>query len=80
MSLDNEPTSYVRVPYGMSSHGEKEIEAVIRALRNSTQMGDHVRQFEDRISSKFEKNYGVMVNSGSSALQLAVEILDIKKV
>ena len=79
MSFDIEPTTYVRVPYGMTSHGEKEIEAVVRALRNSTQMGDHVREFEDRISLKFQKNYGVMVNSGSSALQLAVEILDIKK-
>ena len=79
MSFDIEPTTYVRVPYGMTSHGEKEIEAVVRALRNSTQMGDHVREFENRISLKFQKNYGVMVNSGSSALQLAVEILDIKK-
>jgi CDP-6-deoxy-D-xylo-4-hexulose-3-dehydrase len=79
VSFDIEPTTYVRVPYGMTSHGEKEIEAVVRALRNSTQMGDHVREFENRISLKFQKNYGVMVNSGSSALQLAVEILDIKK-
>ena len=79
MSFDIKPTTYVRVPYGMTSHGEKEIEAVVRALRNSTQMGDHVREFENRISLKFQKNYGVMVNSGSSALQLAVEILDINK-
>lgn len=65
----------IRVPYGQSVYGEEEIAAVERVLRTTTQMGTHVRPFEARIAALFAKRHGVMVNSGSSALQLAVELL-----
>lgn len=65
----------LRVPYGQSVYGEEEIAAVVRALRTSTQMGTSVREFERRIAALFAKQHGIMVNSGSSALQLAVELL-----
>ena len=68
-------TEPMRVPYGQSVYGEEEIAAVERVLRATTQMGTHVRQFEARIAELFAKQHGVMVNSGSSALQLAVELL-----
>jgi CDP-6-deoxy-D-xylo-4-hexulose-3-dehydrase len=58
-------------------HGEEEIAAVVRVLRTSTQMGAHVRDFEDRIARLFDKPHGVMVNSGSSALLLSVEVLGL---
>lgn len=67
----------IRVPYGCSVHGEEEIAAVIAVLRSSTQMGSKVRSFERKIAETFGKAHGVMVNSGSSALFLSVEILDI---
>lgn len=67
----------IKVPYGLTVHGEEEIEAVLHVLRTSTQMGPHVREFEDKVATLFGKKRGVMVNSGSSALQLAVEILDL---
>lgn len=67
----------IRVPYGMTVHGEEEIAAVNRVLRTSTQMGAHVREFEDRVAKLFEKKHGIMVNSGSSALFLAAEILGL---
>jgi CDP-6-deoxy-D-xylo-4-hexulose-3-dehydrase len=67
----------VRVPYGMTVHGEEEIDAVVRVLRSSTQMGLNVRNFEGRIAALFEKHHGVMVNSGSSALLLGAEILGL---
>lgn len=73
----NNPKSPIRVPYGMTVHGEAEIAAVERVLRSSTQMGHHVREFENRVAALFDKQHGVMVNSGSSALQLGVEILDL---
>lgn len=66
-----------RVPYGMTVHGEEEIAAVNHVLRTSTQMGMHVREFEGKVASLFEKKHGVMVNSGSSALMLAAEILNL---
>lgn len=70
-------TQDIRVPYGMTVHGEEEIKAVERALRTSTQMGSSVREFESAVASLFGKRTGVMVNSGSSALMLAAEILDL---
>lgn len=67
----------IRVPYGMTVHGDEEIAAVTHVLRTSTQMGAHVREFESKIAALFEKRHGIMVNSGSSALLLATEILNL---
>ena len=69
----------LRVPYGLSVHGNDEIKAVIKVLKSSTQMGKHVSIFEKKISKLFSKKYGLMVNSGSSALLLAMETLGIPK-
>lgn len=68
---------YIHVPYGLTVHGEEEIAAVVSVLRTSTQMGKNVREMEQKIASLFSKQYGVMLNSGSSANYLAVEILDL---
>ena len=73
--MEKSVTEPMRVPYGQSVYGEEEIAAVERVLRTTTQMGTHVRQFEARIAELFAKQHGIMVNSGSSALQLAVELL-----
>ena len=42
-------------------------------------MGKNVSIFEKKIAKLFSKKYGLMVNSGSSALMLAMETLDIPK-
>lgn len=68
---------YPHVPYGMTVHGEEEIAAVEQVLRTSTQMGPNVREFESLVAALFDKRHGIMVNSGSSALLLAAEILDL---
>lgn len=65
----------MRVNYGQSVHGEEEIAAVVNVLRTSTQMGAHVRAMEARVAALFAKRHGIMVNSGSSANYLAVELL-----
>lgn len=65
----------IRVPYGQTVHGEAEIAAVVDVLRTSTQMGARVREMERRVAALFAKQHGVMVNSGSSANYLAVELL-----
>lgn len=70
---------YTHVPYGCTVHGEEEIAAVTQVLRTSTQMGKNVREMEERVAKLFDKKYGIMVNSGSSALYLAVEILNLPK-
>ena len=71
--------NHIRVPYGMSVHGKEEISAVQKVLRVSTQMGKNVYLFENKISKLFNKKYGLMVNSGSSALMLAMETLNLPK-
>ncbi|MCX7090907.1 MAG: aminotransferase class I/II-fold pyridoxal phosphate-dependent enzyme [Legionellales bacterium] len=70
-------TQYLSVPYGRTVHGEEEIAAVVNVLRTSTQMGKHVREMEEKVAASFQKKYGIMVNSGSSANYLAIEILDL---
>ncbi len=72
-------TDYIHVPYGQTVHGEEEIEAVVHVLRTSTQMGKHVRELEARIAQLYDKKYGMMVNSGSSALYLAADLLDYEE-
>lgn len=67
----------MHVPYGRTVHGEEEIEAVVNVLRTSTQMGKHVREMEQKVAALFNKKFGIMVNSGSSANYLAVEILQL---
>ena len=69
-------SKYLRVPYGLSVHGNKEIKAVTNVLKSSTQMGKNVSNFEKKIAKLFSKKYGLMVNSGSSAIMLAMETLD----
>lgn len=68
---------FIPVPYGCTVHGEEEIAAVVHVLKTSTQMGKHVREMEKRVSKLYDKQYGIMVNSGSSANYLGIEILDL---
>jgi CDP-4-dehydro-6-deoxyglucose reductase, E1 len=77
LSAQPEVAARMRVPYGQTVHGEEEIAAVVAVLRSSTQMGPNVRQFEERIAAMFSKRHGIMVNSGSSANYLAVELLGL---
>lgn len=67
----------MRVNYGQTVHGEAEIAAVVEVLRGSTQMGARVRAMQSRVAALFDKRHGVMVNSGSSANYLAVELLGL---
>jgi len=69
--------NFLRVPYGQSIHGNDEIKAVVKVLKSSTQMGKNVFEFERKIAKLFNKKYGLMVNSGSSAIMLAMEALNL---
>jgi CDP-6-deoxy-D-xylo-4-hexulose-3-dehydrase len=70
-----------RVEYAGSVHGEEEIEAVVAVLRGgptALRIGRNVKEMERLVAETFGKRHGVMVNSGSSALYLAVELLDLE--
>jgi len=68
-----------KIPYGKNVYDNNEINAVIKTLKKSTQMGRSVTSFERKISKLFSKKFGLMVNSGSSALILALKVMDFKK-
>jgi CDP-6-deoxy-D-xylo-4-hexulose-3-dehydrase len=57
-------------------HDEREIEAVVEVLRTSRlAIGSNVAELERRVAELLAKRHGVMVNSGSSALRLALDLL-----
>lgn len=66
------------ISYGKNVYDKNEISAVTATLAKSTQMGKAVSKFEKKISKMFGKKYGLMVNSGSSALILALKSLNLK--
>ena len=68
-----------KIPYGQNVYDGKEIKAVLKTLKKSTQMGESVDRFESKISKFFSKKYSLMVNSGSSALMLAFRVMNFKK-
>ena len=71
-------SSPIRVPYALSVHDHRETKAVSRVIdEHRTALGKETREFEKRIATLFGKKYGVMVNSGSSANLLAVELLNL---
>jgi len=70
---------FIRVPYGSTVHGEEEIAAVVEVLNTTTQMSKNVSLFEKKIAESFNKDMGVMVNSGSSALYILIEALNLPK-
>jgi CDP-6-deoxy-D-xylo-4-hexulose-3-dehydrase len=69
-----------RIEYAGSVHGEEEIEAVVSVLRGGAtalRLGKHTQEMERLVAGAFGKQRGIMVNSGSSALYLAVELLGL---
>lgn len=68
----------MKISYGKNVYGKDEINAVLKQLNKTTQMGLSVNSFEKKIKKYFSKKFGLMVNSGSSALMLAIKVLDIK--
>ena len=69
----------MRITYGKNVYGKAEIDAVVTQLKKTTQMGKSVNNFEKEIAKRFSKKYGLMVNSGSSALTLTMNSLNFKK-
>lgn len=71
-----------RVFYSSSVHDQAEIDAVVEVLKSGPQglwPGRRVVKMEYQVAELFGKRHGVMCNSGSSALYLAVELLGLPK-
>ena len=71
-----------KVFYAEASYGQDEIDAVVSVLKNSRLSlmgGEKVKDLEKKVSSIFNKPFGLMVNSGSSANLLAFLSLKLRK-
>ena len=62
-----------KISYAKTVYGQKEIDAVVKCLEESTQMGTYSRKFEAEIAKLFDKKECLYVNSGSSALYIGVD-------
>ena len=68
-----------QISYAKTVYGQEEIDAVVKCLSESTQMGNYSRKFEKRIAELFSKKHCLYVNSGSSALYIGVESFNFAK-
>jgi CDP-6-deoxy-D-xylo-4-hexulose-3-dehydrase len=69
-----------RILYSGSVHDQAEKDAVMAVLDGGVTaftIGERVAEMERQVAALFGKASGVMVNSGSSALYLAVELLNL---
>ena len=64
------------ISYAKTVYGQEEIDAVVKCLNESTQMGNYARKFEAEIAELFDKKECLYVNSGSSALFIGIEAFD----
>lgn len=65
-----------KISYAKTVYGRAEIDAVVKCLEESTQMGTYSRKFEAEIAKLFDKKECLYVNSGSSALYIGMEAFD----
>lgn len=70
--------NFLRVSHAQSVYDNKEIDSVVKVLKERRSiMGPETQEFEERVAKLFGKKYGIMVNSGSSANLLAVELMNL---
>ena len=68
-----------KISYAKTVYGQEEIDAVVKCLNESTQMGNYSRKFESAIAELFAKKSCLYVNSVSSALYIGIEALGFKE-
>lgn len=71
-----------KVYYAKTNYDSKEINAVIKVLKEqklNLMNSKNVKKFESKIARLFDKKYGLMVNSCSSANLLALSALNLPK-
>ena len=71
-----------KVYYAEANYSDEEIDAVIDILKNNRlalMCGKNVQKLENKVSDIFNKEFGLMTNSGSSANLMGVQALNLKK-
>ncbi len=66
-----------KILYAQAVYGDEEINAVTESLKNNTflSVGPLSSEFEKQVAKLFRKDYGVFVNSGSSANLLVTQLI-----
>ncbi len=77
--MKNTDNNDLFISYAKTVYGQEEIDAVVKCLNESTQMGNYARKFEGKIAKLFDKKHCLYVNSGSSALYIGVEAFQFPK-
>lgn len=67
-------------PNKKEAYGQEEIDAVVECLNDGwlAGFGPKTIEFEKQVANLFGKNYGLFVNSGSSAILLGLSALELK--
>ena len=71
-----------KVFYAEANYSEEEIKSVLDVLNNNRlalMCGQNVKKLEDKIAKIFNKEFGLMTNSGSSANLIGVQSLHLEK-
>ena len=70
----------MKLPPAGAVHDEREIEAVAAVMRDNPKLeiGEATLELEERVAAKLSKRFGLMVNSGSSALRIAIDLLGLE--
>ena len=71
-----------KVYYAEANYSDEEIDAVLEVLKNNRlalMCGKNVQKLENKVSDIFNKEFGLMTNSGSSANLIGVQALNLKK-
>ena len=70
----------MKLPAAGAVHDEREIEAVVAVMRDNPTLdiADATLALEERVAAKLSKRFGLMVNSGSSALRIAIDLLGLE--
>ena len=71
-----------KVYYAEANYSDEEINAVIEVLKNNRlalMCGKNVQKLEKKVANIFNKEFGLMTNSGSSANLIGVQALNLEK-
>ena len=70
----------MKLPPAGAVHDEREIDAVVSVMRDNPKLeiGEATLTLEARVAEMLSKRHGLMVNSGSSALRIAIDLLHLQ--
>ncbi len=70
----------MKIPYGKQWINDEDIDTVTEVMKSDfLTTGPTVKKFEDKFSSIVSSKYAVAVSSGTAALHLSAQVLDVKE-